>query len=95
MGTDQIIYYIVALILGMLMYHMLKNVCGCKTVEPLDLGKFLGDDLELYKKNLTPAGVLSDVKVVMDSPAWGLPVKAVVDTEVSAIVLPESEWSSP
>ena len=24
---------IVALILGMLMFHMLKNVCGCKTVE--------------------------------------------------------------
>jgi len=33
MGTDQIMYYIVALILGMLMYHMLKSVCGCKTVE--------------------------------------------------------------
>ena len=33
MGTDQIMYCIVALILGMLMYHMLKGVCGCKTVE--------------------------------------------------------------
>ena len=33
MGTDQIMYCIVALILGMLMFHMLKNVCGCKTVE--------------------------------------------------------------
>jgi len=32
MGTDQIMYCIVALILGMLMYHMLKGVCGCKTV---------------------------------------------------------------
>jgi len=32
MGTDQIMYCIVALILGMLMYHMLKNVCGCKNV---------------------------------------------------------------
>jgi len=32
MGTDQIIYCIVALLLGMLMYHMLKNVCGCKNV---------------------------------------------------------------
>ena len=32
MGTDQIMYCIVALILGMLMFHMLKNVCGCKTV---------------------------------------------------------------
>ena len=33
MGTDKIMYCIVALILGMLMYHMLKGVCGCKTVE--------------------------------------------------------------
>ena len=24
---------VVALILGMLMFHMLKGVCGCKTVE--------------------------------------------------------------
>jgi len=33
MGTDQIMYCIVALILGMLMFHMLKGVCGCKLVE--------------------------------------------------------------
>jgi hypothetical protein len=33
MGTDQIMCCIVALILGMLMANMLKNVCGCKTVE--------------------------------------------------------------
>ena len=33
MGTDQIMYCIISLILGMLMYHMLKGVCGCKTVE--------------------------------------------------------------
>ena len=30
MGMDQIMYCIVALILGMLVFHMLKNVCGCK-----------------------------------------------------------------
>jgi len=33
MGTDQIMYCIVALILGMLLANMLKNVCGCKVVE--------------------------------------------------------------
>ena len=38
MGTDQIMCCIVALILGMLMANMLKNVCGCKTVEGLDGG---------------------------------------------------------
>ena len=32
MGTDQIMYCIVALILGMLIANMLKNVCGCKNV---------------------------------------------------------------
>ena len=32
MGTDQIMYCVVALILGMLLANMLKNVCGCKTV---------------------------------------------------------------
>ena len=32
MGTDQIMYCIVALILGMLLANMLKNVCGCKSV---------------------------------------------------------------
>jgi hypothetical protein len=32
MGTDQIMYCVVALILGMLLANMLKNVCGCKKV---------------------------------------------------------------
>jgi len=32
MGTDQIMYCIVALLLGMLLANMLKNVCGCKNV---------------------------------------------------------------
>ena len=32
-GTDQIMYCIVALILGMLLANMLKSVCGCKVVE--------------------------------------------------------------
>jgi hypothetical protein len=32
MGTDQIMYCIVALILGMLLANMLKSVCGCKNV---------------------------------------------------------------
>jgi hypothetical protein len=33
MGTDQIMYCIVALLLGMLLANMLKNVCGCNVVE--------------------------------------------------------------
>ena len=32
MKTDQIMYCIVALVLGMLMANMLKNICGCKNV---------------------------------------------------------------
>jgi hypothetical protein len=35
MDTKTIVYCVVALILGMLMANMLKNVCGCKTVEGL------------------------------------------------------------
>ena len=33
MKTEQILMCIVALILGMLLFHMLKGVCGCKIVE--------------------------------------------------------------
>ena len=33
MKTETIVYCVVALILGMLLAHMLKNVCGCKVVE--------------------------------------------------------------
>ena len=33
MKTETIIYCIVALLLGMLLENMLKNMCGCKTVE--------------------------------------------------------------
>ena len=32
MGTDQIMYCIISLILGMLLANMLKSICGCKTV---------------------------------------------------------------
>jgi len=35
MKTDQIICCVVALLLGMLLSNMLKNVCGCKVVEGL------------------------------------------------------------
>ena len=33
MNFETIIYCIFAVILGMLVFHMLKNVCGCKVVE--------------------------------------------------------------
>ena len=35
MNSETIVYCVVALILGMLLANMLKNVCGCKTVEGL------------------------------------------------------------
>jgi hypothetical protein len=39
MGTDQIMYCVVALVLGMLLANMLKNVCGCKkVVEGVEVG---------------------------------------------------------
>jgi len=33
MNSETIVMCVVALILGMLMFHMLKGVCGCKVVE--------------------------------------------------------------
>ena len=36
MNSETIIYCIFAVILGMLVFHMLKNVCGCKVVEGLE-----------------------------------------------------------
>ena len=33
MKTETVVYCVVALLLGMLLANMLKNVCGCKTVE--------------------------------------------------------------
>ena len=33
MNSETIVMCVVALILGMLLSHMLKDVCGCKTVE--------------------------------------------------------------
>ena len=38
MKTEQIIYCVVALLLGMLLVNMLKNVCGCKLTEGLGGG---------------------------------------------------------
>ena len=36
MKSETIVYCVVALLLGMLLANMLKNVCGCKTVEGND-----------------------------------------------------------
>ena len=33
MNSETIVYCVVALLLGMLLANMLKNVCGCKTIE--------------------------------------------------------------
>ena len=36
MNSEQILMYVVALILGMLLANMLKGICGCKLVEGTD-----------------------------------------------------------
>lgn len=38
MNTEQILMCVVALVLGMLLANMLKNVCGCKVVEGQQAG---------------------------------------------------------
>ena len=46
MNTETVVMCIVALVLGMLMANMLKNVCGCKTVEGLDDSSLdIGDEV--------------------------------------------------
>ena len=40
MKTEQILMCVVALILGMLLANMLKNVCGCKVVEGQCSGEY-------------------------------------------------------
>ena len=59
MGTDQIMYCIVALILGMLLANMLKNVCGCKDVEGMcttGCGNKVGDMLDAAGDGLEAVG---------------------------------------
>jgi len=51
MWTDQIMYCIVALIIGMLLANMLKSVCGCKVVEGNSCGGEFTDDYCNYMNN--------------------------------------------
>ena len=51
MKTDQIIMCVVALLLGMLLANMLKNVCGCKIVEGQgQLGTIAGGEAAMLAK---------------------------------------------
>ena len=56
MKTEQILMYVVTLILGMLFFHMLKNVCSCKLVEGQVTTAQHEDDLYAccYKPNADP-----------------------------------------
>ena len=59
---DKWILCVVALILGMLMANMFKNVCGCKTVDSVEgqVDKFLEDLYNQYKnKNMDTDEYLS------------------------------------
>jgi len=60
MGTDQLMYCIVALILGMLLSNMLKSVCGCKVVEGQRTGDAAGGvRISLVAKAPTPSAALN------------------------------------
>lgn len=72
MNSETIVYFVVALILGMLLFHMLKGVCGCKVIEgytkPLDskdLAKVWASEQKLLRLlqmgNYTP-GQLQNAK---------------------------------
>ena len=40
MNSETIVYCVVALLLGMLLANMLKNICGCKVVEGQSCGDY-------------------------------------------------------
>ena len=44
MNSETVVMCVVALILGMLLAHMLKSVCGCKVVEGLSIGSCCWSD---------------------------------------------------
>ena len=76
MNSQTVVMCVVALLLGMLLAHMLKDVCGCKTVEgnydvsklTLECGNRQWKTLygaDKYEKNcteLTPCHSLDDCK---------------------------------
>ena len=44
MNSQTIVYCVVSFLIGMLLAHMLKSVCGCKVVEGLSLYTVTLDD---------------------------------------------------
>ena len=61
MGSEQILLYVVALILGMLLANMLKGVCGCKVVEGQRTDTMQSD----YEEISSPTNVANQEREVM------------------------------
>ena len=69
MGTEQIMYCIVALILGMLMANMLKSVCGCKLVEGYAPGcRVVNKDDSVYDGCADKSGADQSLALDEDTP---------------------------
>ena len=51
MNTQTIMCCVVALILGMLLANMLKNVCGCKLVEGQMTGGKCNENVDCFSEN--------------------------------------------
>ena len=66
MKTETIVMCVVALLLGMLLANMLKNVCGCKTVE----GQHKRFDFSTHRAQLPPPGAASrfETEIAMNAP---------------------------
>jgi len=77
MDTKTIVMCVVALIIGMLMANMLKDVCGCKVVE----GAGWGDESAL--RNWSSDSPLTDA-VVNELVALGRDVDCVKDCKLFA-----------
>ena len=74
MKTDQIICCVVALLLGMLLANMLKNVCGCKVVEGMtectEGESLVYYDAALKEKSFECANILDGIRA---DPGTSLP----------------------
>ena len=60
MNSQTIVMCVVALLLGMLLAHMLKDVCGCKTVEGTGADRTCGSEGSSCRKDQT-GGLSSSV----------------------------------
>ena len=62
MKMETVVYCVFALLLGMLLANMLKNVCGCKTVEGMTAVRKVRDICDPIYPKCANAGLVNKLK---------------------------------